>query len=75
MESTINPLPTLYSLPIVGVNLFPYFFSLYNVRLDYEELIELGLLNLNNNKLYIPEDKWYISNDIIIRLLEGVRYE
>ena len=50
-------------------------YSLYNVRLDYEELIDLGLLKLNNNKLYIPEDKWYISNDIIIRLLEGVRYE
>lgn len=50
-------------------------YSLYNVRLDYKELVNLGLLEIDDNKLYIPEDKWYISNDIIIRLLEGVKYE
>lgn len=50
-------------------------YSLYNVKLDYSELIELGLLKLDYNHLYIPEDKWYISNEIIIRLLECVIYE
>lgn len=49
--------------------------SLYNVKLDYIELVNLGLLKLDKNKLYIPEDKWYISNEIIIRLLECVIYE
>lgn len=47
----------------------------YSVRLDYLELVDLGLLCFDNNRLYIPEEKWYISNDIIIRLLEGVVYE
>lgn len=47
----------------------------YNVRLQYDELIKLGLLSKENNRLYIPEEKWYISNEIIIRLLEGVVYE
>lgn len=50
-------------------------YSLYNVKLDYTELVNLGLLKLDENKLYIPEDKWYISNEIIIRLLECVVYE
>ena len=50
-------------------------YSLYKVKLDYNELVNLGLLELDDNKLYIPENKWYISNDIIIRLLEGVIYE
>ena len=50
-------------------------YSLYKVKLDYSELVDNGLLLLNKNKLYIPEDKWYISNEIIIRLLEGVCYE
>ena len=49
--------------------------SLYSVKLDYIELVNLGLLKLEKNKLYIPEDKWYISNEIIIRLLECVIYE
>lgn len=50
-------------------------YSLYKVRLEYNELVNNGLLVLDNNHLYIPEDKWYISNEIIIRLLEGVIYE
>ena len=50
-------------------------YSLYKVKLDYEELLKLGMLEYNDNRLYIPEDKWYISNDIILRLLEGVLYE
>lgn len=43
--------------------------SLINVY-NYKELIDLGLLILNNNHLYIPEDKWYISNSIIVDVLE-----
>ena len=50
-------------------------YSLYKVKLDYEELLKLGMLEYNDNRLYIPEDKWYISNDITLRLLEGVLYE
>lgn len=50
-------------------------YSLYNVKLEYDELVNNGLLVLDNRCLYIPEDKWYISNEIIIRLLEGVIYE
>lgn len=50
-------------------------YSRYNIRLDYRELVDLGMLNVNDNRLYIPEEKWYISNEIIIKLLEGVVYE
>ena len=50
-------------------------YSKYNVKLKHDELIKLGLLFKKNNRLYIPEEKWYISNEIIIRLLEGVVYE
>ena len=37
---------------------------------DYEELIQEELLIKQEDKLFIPEDKWYISNEIIVRLLE-----
>ena len=37
---------------------------------NYKDLVELGVLELNNNHLYIPEDKWYISNSIIVDVLE-----
>ncbi len=50
-------------------------YSKYKVRLECEELVKLGLVCKRENRLYIPEEKWYISNDIIIRLLEGVVYE
>jgi len=50
-------------------------YSKHHVRLEYDELVLEGLLAVNGNRLYIPEEKWYISNDIIIRLLEGVVYE
>jgi len=36
---------------------------------DYELLIGNKLLTEEENKLFIPEDKWYISNEIISRLL------
>ena len=41
--------------------------SIYN----YNELVDKKFLILNNNHLYIPEDKWYISNEIIVRLLNN----
>lgn len=54
------------------------FKSKYNKSLDevydYDELINLGVLVLNNNHLYIPEDKWYISNSIIVDVLERKIY-
>ncbi len=37
---------------------------------DYEDLVQDKLLVLDNNRLYISEEKWYISNEIIRRLLE-----
>ncbi|MBQ6323652.1 MAG: radical SAM family heme chaperone HemW [Bacilli bacterium] len=36
---------------------------------DYKNLVKNKLLIESNNKLFIPEDKWYISNEIIVRLL------
>ena len=50
-------------------------YSKYRVSIDYHELVKLGLLKVDKNMLYIPEDKWYISNDIIIRLMECIVYE
>ena len=38
---------------------------------NYNELVDKEFLILNNNHLYIPEDKWYISNEIIVRLLNN----
>ena len=36
---------------------------------NYKEMLKKNLLILNNNHLSIPEDKWYISNEIIVELL------
>ena len=51
------------------------FYNKYNIKLEdvynYKDLVKDGLLILENNNLYIDEDKWYISNSIIVRLLEG----
>ena len=49
--------------------------ELYRVRIECGDIIELGMVEVCNNFLYIPEDKWYISNEIIIRVLDGVIYE
>ena len=55
-----------------GINLFEfrkkYGFD-FKDRYDFSELLNNKLLVINNNNLYIPEDKWYISNEIIVRLL------
>ena len=42
---------------------------------DYQELVDDKLLFLEENHLFIPENKWYISNEIIVRLLEREVYE
>ena len=60
-----------------GINLIDFFkkygdFSLYYA---YDFLLSKGLLVLSNNHLFIPEDLWYISNSIIVQLLEGECYE
>lgn len=36
---------------------------------DYTNLVNDGLLCLRDKYLFIDEDKWYISNEIIVRLL------
>ena len=43
------------------------FLNKYNIN----KLIENNFLNLENNHIYIPEDKWYISNEIIVKIIEG----
>ena len=54
------------------------FKSKYNKSLidvyNYNDLVNLGVLVLDNNHLYIPEDKWYISNSIIVDVLERKIY-
>ena len=46
----------------------------YKSRLDnhynYLKLVEEGLLEINNNHVTIPKKLWYISNSVIVRLLE-----
>lgn len=41
----------------------------------YDALLREGYLLEEDNRLFIPEDKWYISNEIIVRLLEREVYE
>ena len=47
------------------------FITSVNPSYIYNELVDKEFLILNNNHLYIPEDKWYISNEIIVRLLNN----
>ena len=51
------------------------FYKKYQVELkdlyNYQELINNNFLKEENNQLSIPEDKWYISNEIIVKVLEG----
>ena len=57
-----------------GIDL-EYFKDKYLHDLDYyykyDNLVKEGLLVLNNDKLFIPSNLWYISNSVIVRLLEG----
>ena len=43
-----------------------------NEKYDYSDLIFNNLLVENSENIFIPEDKWYISNEIIIKFIEGV---
>ena len=57
-----------------GINLLE-FNNRYNKSLDnyydYMSLVNNNYLVLDNNNLYIPYNLWYISNSIIVKLLEG----
>ena len=57
-----------------GINLLE-FYDKYNIKLEdvykYNDLLKSSLLVLDNNNLYIPEDKLYISNEIIVKLLQN----
>lgn len=59
-----------------GINLFE-FKKKYHKDLidlyDYNYLVDKGFLVLKDNNLFIPESKWYVSNEIIVELLEGER--
>ena len=57
-----------------GINLVD-FKNKYNKELSdyykYDDLVTEGLLVMDKDKLFIPSDLWYISNSVIVRLLEG----
>lgn len=59
-----------------GINL-TNFKNKYNKELNdlynYNYLLDNKFLELDKDNLYIPENKWYISNEIIVELLEGER--
>lgn len=38
---------------------------------DYKNLLLNNLLELNNNHLYIPENNLYVSNEIIVKLIQN----
>ncbi len=42
---------------------------------DYHYLVENGFLVETEKHLFIPEEKWYISNEIIVQMLEREKYE
>ena len=48
-----------------------YGFNVWD-KYDYSKLVDDGLLIDNGKNLFIPEDKWYISNEIMVKFLEGV---
>ncbi len=61
-----------------GINL-KYFKQKYQKELQelyhYQDLLEEKYLLEKENHLFIPEDKWYISNEIIVQLLGCEKYE
>ena len=42
---------------------------------NYNNLVENKCLKETKNRIYIPENKWYINNEIVIRFLKGVQDE
>ena len=57
-----------------GINM-EEFKNKYNISLkdkyNYDWLVKNNLLKIEDNNIFIPEEKWYISNEIIIKLLEN----
>ena len=55
-----------------GINLIKFqekYGSMLSYFYNYYELLSDKLLVEDDNYLFIPEDKWYISNEIIVKLL------
>lgn len=56
-----------------GVNEFE-FYKKYNKHIEdifnINSLLNKGLLKQNNNNIYIPEDKMYISNEILVNFIK-----
>lgn len=42
---------------------------------NYSELIDNGFIIDSGDNLFIPEDKFYVSNQIIVKFIEGEKYE
>lgn len=42
---------------------------------NYDELIDKGFIIDDGNNLFIPEEKFYVSNEIIVKFIEGEKYE
>ena len=61
-----------------GINLIEFKEKYHNpleYYYDYKKLLNNKHLMKNNNHLFIPKDLYYISNSIIIELLEGEKNE
>ncbi len=57
-----------------GINLEKFrekFGKEFNSIYNYNSLLKDGFLIEKDNYLFLPEEKWYISNEIIIRIIEG----
>lgn len=42
---------------------------------NYDELIDNGFIIDDGDNLFIPEDKFYVSNEVIVKFIEGEKYE
>lgn len=42
---------------------------------NYGELIDNSFIIDDGDNLFIPEDKFYVSNEVIVRFIEGEKYE
>lgn len=57
-----------------GINLFDFKKKFHKNLIDlydYNYLLDKGYIVLKDDNLFIPEAKWYVSNEIIVELLEG----
>lgn len=55
-------------------NFYDKFGKDISVCYNYIELVRIGLIKENKDFIYIPENKWYVSNQIIFRFLESGKY-